>query len=156
MEAGPFRLSVVIPVYNGASTIGPLVGRLLAELRASYALEIVLVEDGSGDDSAAACRALAEQHPEVVFVGLARNFGDTTRDGRAARVGGQWSRWTTTSRTPQEVARLVETRTGFDVVFARGHGNNTRRSGMWAAGSTARSPQARQAHDLYLSRVVQA
>ena len=63
MEAGPFRLSVVIPVYNGASTIGPLVDRLRSELQGTYALEIVLVEDGSADDSATVCRALATRHP---------------------------------------------------------------------------------------------
>ncbi|HML10912.1 MAG TPA: glycosyltransferase, partial [Stellaceae bacterium] len=47
--AGP-ALSVVIPVYNGAESIGELVGAL-EELTIPGGLEIVLVVDGSPDNS---------------------------------------------------------------------------------------------------------
>lgn len=70
------RLSVVIPVYRGAATIGPLVERLEGELAARHDLEIVLVNDGSPDDSGAVCRAIARARPHVRFVDLARNFGE--------------------------------------------------------------------------------
>ena len=78
--AEPFqvkRLSVVIPVYNGAKTIGPLVERLKTELAAAYELEVVLVNDCSpGDNSAEVCRTLANGRPWVKFVNLARNMGE--------------------------------------------------------------------------------
>jgi len=72
------RLSIVIPVYRGASTIARLVATLEAELlgKAGRELEIVLVNDGSPDDSAAVCRELASTRPHLRFVDLARNFGE--------------------------------------------------------------------------------
>ncbi|MEO6597187.1 MAG: glycosyltransferase family 2 protein [Planctomycetota bacterium] len=70
------KLSVVIPVYRGASTIGALVQRLEAELQADRELEIVLVNDGSPDNSGAVCRELAQTRPHVRFVNLSRNFGE--------------------------------------------------------------------------------
>ena len=72
------RLSIVIPVYRGATTIARLVASLEAELRGKPGreLEIVLVNDGSPDDSAAVCRDLAGSRPHLRFVDLARNFGE--------------------------------------------------------------------------------
>src|SRR5262245_28026117 len=70
------RITIVIPVYRGARTIGPLVDRLEAEVGRGRDLELVLVNDGSPDDSAAVCRALAASRPNVRFVNLSRNFGE--------------------------------------------------------------------------------
>ena len=62
----PYLLSIVVPVYNGARTIGALVDAL-AGLKISGGHEIVLVNDGSPDDSEAVCRALARRsHRDVV------------------------------------------------------------------------------------------
>ena len=44
----PFALSIVIPVYNGASSIAELVGAL-EQLQIPGGHEIVLVNDGSPD-----------------------------------------------------------------------------------------------------------
>jgi undecaprenyl-phosphate 4-deoxy-4-formamido-L-arabinose transferase len=70
------RISIVIPVYRGAQTIGSLVERLEAQVGTVRELELVLVNDGSPDDSGAVCRALAATRPHVRFVDLARNFGE--------------------------------------------------------------------------------
>jgi undecaprenyl-phosphate 4-deoxy-4-formamido-L-arabinose transferase len=68
--------SIVIPVYNSARIIRPLVERLIAVLRVE-ALQIVLVNDGSVDDSDAACRVLSARYPgTVTYVRLSRNFGE--------------------------------------------------------------------------------
>ncbi|HEY4136093.1 MAG TPA: glycosyltransferase [Alphaproteobacteria bacterium] len=76
MSSRPFALSIVIPVYNGASTIGTLVDAL-AQLQVEGGHEIVLVNDGSRDDSAAVCRKLAQRTDVTVsFVNLSRNFGE--------------------------------------------------------------------------------
>ena len=61
--AGPYEridtplVSIVIPVFCGEHTIGPLVDELIACLAATWRLEIVLVNDGSPDNSGEACRA---------------------------------------------------------------------------------------------------
>lgn len=69
-------VSVVIPVYRGGGTVGDLVEALGEELREDYALEVVLVDDASPDDSASVCEALARKHDWVRFIGLARNVGE--------------------------------------------------------------------------------
>jgi len=69
-------LSVVIPVFNGAATIGSLVDALVSE-NPGYELQIILVNDGSEDASGQACNSCARRHPAVVtFVDLARNAGE--------------------------------------------------------------------------------
>ncbi len=69
-------ISVVIPVYNGAMTIGPLVDTLVADLP-PYKLQVVLVNDGSKDNSHQVCGQLFHKYPDVVtYLRLARNFGE--------------------------------------------------------------------------------
>ncbi len=58
-EDASVGLSIVVPVYRGAATVGRLVEALSA-LRPAGGLEIILVNDGSPDDSGDVCRRLAE------------------------------------------------------------------------------------------------
>jgi len=77
-ETAPRRLalSIVIPVYNGASSITDLV-RALESLPIGGGHEIVLVNDGSADDSLAVCRGLFDSaRVPMTIVSLARNFGE--------------------------------------------------------------------------------
>jgi undecaprenyl-phosphate 4-deoxy-4-formamido-L-arabinose transferase len=69
-------LSILIPVFNGATTIGGLTDALV-ESNPGYSLQVVLVNDGSADASRAVCRSLAGRYPGIVtFVDLARNVGE--------------------------------------------------------------------------------
>ena len=69
-------LSIVVPVYRGASTIGRLVAALSA-LEAEAGLEIVLVNDGSPDNSGDVCRALLRRASvPITYVEHARNYGE--------------------------------------------------------------------------------
>jgi len=69
-------LSIVIPVYNGASSIADLVGAL-EKLSIAGGHEIVLVNDGSADDSLAVCHALFDKaRVPMTIVSLARNYGE--------------------------------------------------------------------------------
>lgn len=68
-------ISVIIPVYKSEKTIAPLVERILTTLR-EYAIEIVLVNDGSPDASEAICTKLAQEFETVKFISLRRNFGE--------------------------------------------------------------------------------
>lgn len=70
-------LSIVVPVYNSASTLPQLLARLsavIAPITSSY--EIILVDDGSRDDSWAVMQSLRDQYSDhLVAVQLMRNYG---------------------------------------------------------------------------------
>ncbi len=68
-------LSVVIPVYRGAKTIRKLVEKLHEEL-SDYSFEIVLVNDGSPDNSEQVCLELSKEYKNITFVSLRKNFGE--------------------------------------------------------------------------------
>src|ERR1700751_4641181 len=106
----PFALSVVIPVYNGASSIAELVGAL-EQLQIEGGHELVLVNDGSRDSSLAACRALVERaQVPITLVDLSRNYGEHNavmaglRHARGAHV---ITMDDDLQNPPEEVARLL-------------------------------------------------
>jgi len=69
-------LSFVIPLYHSAGTIGTVV-REIAAMRIAGGHEIVLVNDGSRDDTARVCRELmAELKVPILYIEHARNFGE--------------------------------------------------------------------------------
>jgi glycosyltransferase involved in cell wall biosynthesis len=66
----------VIPVYNGSQTIGLVVDRIHTVF-ASMQFDVILVNDGSEDDSEVVCAELGKKLPHIVtFVQLSRNFGE--------------------------------------------------------------------------------
>lgn len=70
-------ISIVIPTYNGQETIGDLVTQLIDRIRQLFQVEIILVNDGSADDTENICISLHRQHPTIVrFFSLAKNFGE--------------------------------------------------------------------------------
>ena len=83
------ELSVVIPVRNEAPNIAPLVREIAAALEGRLDYEIIYVDDGSRDETAAAVRALAREVPRLRLLRLRRSFGQSTaiRTGvKAARA----------------------------------------------------------------------
>jgi glycosyltransferase involved in cell wall biosynthesis len=69
-------LSVVVPVYNSAETLRPLVSRLTAVLGSDpAAYEIILVDDGSRDESALVANGLRSDYDCVRLLRLLRNYG---------------------------------------------------------------------------------
>ena len=69
-------LSFVIPLYNSADTIAPLV-REIEGLQLEGGHEIVLVNDGSADTTSAVCRELVKTAKvPITYVEHARNFGE--------------------------------------------------------------------------------
>jgi GT2 family glycosyltransferase/glycosyltransferase involved in cell wall biosynthesis len=64
-DVSDHRLSVVIPLYNHARFIGPAVDSVLAQ---TYSVsEIIIVDDGSTDESAGIAAALSARDPRVIF-----------------------------------------------------------------------------------------
>ena len=99
MTTREHALSVVVPVYRGATTLDALVAELAPmvqpfrtpEGRSARVTEVVLVHDCGPDDSDAVIRRLAAAHDWVRPVWLSRNFGQhaATLAGMASS-GGDW------------------------------------------------------------------
>ncbi len=81
------KLSVIIPVYNSAQTIKLLVERLQSALSA-VAFDIVLVNDGSTDQSEKICKELSQLYDNVYFISLRKNYGEFN----AVMCGLNWSK----------------------------------------------------------------
>jgi dolichol-phosphate mannosyltransferase len=118
------EISVVVPVYNCDGCLRALHERLvttLADLVASW--ELVLVDDGSTDNSWATTRELTEEDGRVRAIKLSRNFGQhaAITAGMAEARG----RWTVVmdcdlQDPPEAIRDLYEKALeGHDVVFAR-------------------------------------
>lgn len=125
----PVGLSIVVPVYRGASTVGTLVAALSA-LRPAGGIEIVLVNDGSPDNSAEVCRRLAaEATVPLTYVEHARNFGEhnAVMSGlRVARGSYVITMDDDLQNPPEEVLKLYDHARlggpegrGWDVVYTR-------------------------------------
>jgi glycosyltransferase involved in cell wall biosynthesis len=150
--------SLVIPVFNGSRTLRDLM-REIHDVFRDRAFEVVLVNDGSTDDSEATCAELLDAYPgSLRFVQLARNFGEHNavlaglRHARGAYVGildddGQ--------HPPAEALRLFDTlrSSNHDVVYGRyriKHHNRIRNLGSWMNDALA-TLLLKKPRDLYLS-----
>ena len=84
MSTSCASVSVVVPVYNNEASLDELVERLTTVLEARDApYEIVLVDDGSADDSWKIIMRNARADDRVIGLHLSRNFGQqpATRAG---------------------------------------------------------------------------
>jgi glycosyltransferase involved in cell wall biosynthesis len=69
-------ISCVIPAFNEARNLSKLLTEILATLtRLSERVELIVVDDGSRDDTAVVMQDVCRQHPQVVYLKLSRNFG---------------------------------------------------------------------------------
>lgn len=70
------HISVVIPVFNEQQNI-PLIAERILEFVPSgkYHTEIILVDDGSTDESLYVIKKLSEQNRDIKYISLSRNFG---------------------------------------------------------------------------------
>lgn len=75
----PIGISVIIPVYNARRFVAQAVESALGQPQTR---EVLLVEDGSQDESLAACQALAAEHTRVR---LLRHAGGANRGAGATR-----------------------------------------------------------------------
>lgn len=135
-EAAVPELSVIVPMYNEAATVGEVLERLAAlPLR----VQIVVVDDGSTDGSRGIVERLAQGRPEVELVCHEANRGK----GAAVRTGLARARGAYTvvqdadlEYDPGDLVRLVQAaqREGASVVYGsriRGHSAASYRSFYW-------------------------
>jgi glycosyltransferase involved in cell wall biosynthesis len=125
-------LSVVIPVYNEEENVAGLAGALRTALEAmGRPWEVVLVDDGSTDDTARRLDAEAEHDGRFVVVHLRRNFGQAA----AMAAGFDHARGEVVvamdadlQNDPADIPRLLEKLDeGYDVVS----GWRRRRKDQW-------------------------
>ncbi len=116
------NLSVVIPVYNSAVILPELI-RKLTELLPYMAseFEIILINDGSQDESWEIIRRLAEMYPALRGFTLMRNSGQHNAllcGIRAARFDIILTMDDDLQHPPEEIPKLIELHAkGFDVVY---------------------------------------
>jgi dolichyl-phosphate beta-glucosyltransferase len=116
---GGVRLSVVVPAYGEADRIGATISRIrteLAELSDAGGLEVVVVDDGSTDRTAAAAREAGAD--QVISYQPNRGKGAAVREGVLA-ARGRTVAFTDAdlSYAPAQIRRLVRAvEGGWDVV----------------------------------------
>lgn len=116
------HLSVVIPVYNSATSINQVVGDCFAAL-SHLDFEIVLVDDGSTDNSEEVIFQLAQQHPNIKAISLAKNVGEFN----AVMCGLRFATGKYVAiidddgqNPPAEILKLLaRAESGYDVVYAQ-------------------------------------
>src|SRR3984893_17610102 len=152
------ELSLVVPVYNSSATIGDVVDHI-HKVFSTTRYEVVLVNDGSEDDSETVCRRFVEASPlNVTSVQLSRNFGEHN----AVLAGLSYARGEYVAvvdddgqNPPEEIVRmLAELKRGhYDVVY--GHYIEKKHSWLRNLGSRFNDRIAtlmlRKPKELYLS-----
>jgi len=123
MQASPYRISVVVPVFNESAGIRAFHERAAKALSSlpGASWELVYVDDGSSDDSFAQLARFAADDARVRVVKLSRNFGHqiAITAGLDRALGDCVAVIDADLQDPPEViARMVEKwRAGFDVVY---------------------------------------
>jgi len=117
------RISVVVPVYNGARTLTELVARLQRVLDvATDEYEVILVNDGSPDSSWQVIQELTRIHPWVRTFNLMKNYGQHNAllcGIRAARYEAVVTLDDDLQHPPEEIPKLVAQLESYDVVYGK-------------------------------------
>jgi glycosyltransferase involved in cell wall biosynthesis len=113
-------LSVVVPLRDEEGNVGPLVCGVRAAVGEREAWELILVDDGSRDDTAAVVQAHAAEDARIRFIRLARNYGqsaalqagfDRARGDVVVTMDGDLQ------NDPEDIPLLIEKlREGYDLV----------------------------------------
>lgn len=115
-------ISVIIPVYNSTDSIAYLVDQLNEVLDSGgFRHEVILVNDGSHDDSWQTIDRLTRQHAYVRGINLMRNYGQHNAllcGLRAAKYPVCVTMDDDLQHPPREIPRLLEELgRGYDVVY---------------------------------------
>lgn len=115
------QISVVVPVYRSAGTLTELVQRVADSVGVKN-LELILVDDSSGDGSWPTVLELSQKYDWVRGIRLGRNSGQHAALLAGVRAASNLLTVTIDDdlqHPPEEIPKLVETlqRTGADVVY---------------------------------------
>ncbi len=120
------KISFVIPCYRSEQTLATVVTEIekkMTTMSDRYGYEIVLVNDGSPDDTYGVIEALADHSDKILGINLARNFGQhaALMAGFRHVTGDIVVALDDDGQTPaDEVDRLIDAiENGADVAYAR-------------------------------------
>jgi len=127
------KLSVVIPIYNETGTLEVLYERLMAVLPKKVArYEIILVDDGSSDDSLDQIQHMANRNHNVKWIHFSRNFGHQAAisAGLSSATGDAVVTMDGDLQDPPElIPKLLDKwESGAEVVYAR---RSSRKGELW-------------------------
>ncbi len=114
--------SVVIPVYNEEENVRPLVERVSKVMKGlGEPFEIVLVDDGSKDQTGDRLRALVGEHPYLRAVRFSRNYGqEAAVQAGYLHARGEWILQMDgdLQNPPEDVPKLLAKKDeGWDIVY---------------------------------------
>ena len=118
----PRGLSIVIPVFNSASTLDLLIQRIEEAMQSvGPAYEVLLVNDCSRDDSWSRIAALARKHAKISGINMMRNYGQHNAllcGIRAAKYDVVVTMDDDLQHRPEDIAALLgKLEDGYDVVY---------------------------------------
>jgi dolichol-phosphate mannosyltransferase len=123
MEKGAVMISVIIPMYNESEGIDILYDRLIKSAETwSEDFEVVLINDGSVDNTFELCKALTEKDPRIKLLNFTRNFGHQAAvTAGLCYASGDYIAVIDADLQdpPEELSRFInKCREGYDVVYA--------------------------------------
>lgn len=126
-------LSIVIPAHNEASRLPPSLEKIDAFLQSQpFASEVIVVENGSHDGTAAVARRFAETHPYVRVIEVeTRGKGLAVKAGMLAAHGDfRFICDADLSMPIEEVTRFLPPHAdGYDILIATREGKESKRIG---------------------------
>lgn len=132
------EISVVIPVYNEEESLPCLAAEIQGPMRSlGRPYEVIYVDDGSTDGSAAVLLRLAREDPAVRIIRQRRNAGQSAAldaGFRSARGGIVVTLDADLQNDPADIPRLLERMDGHDVVS----GVRARRQDAWVRKASSR------------------
>ncbi|GAB3751223.1 glycosyltransferase family 2 protein [Spirosoma pomorum] len=114
-------ISLIVPAYNEEENLPVLVHRVRAVMKPYGNFEILIVDDGSADQTRYVLRQLSQEYEEVRFISFSRNFGHQM----ALRAGYDHARGDAVicldadlQHPPELIPTLIDKwREGYDVVY---------------------------------------
>ena len=105
------RLSIVVPVYNEAENVLPLLAEIERALRGEGGTEIVFVDDGSSDETPARLKAALGRHPGLRLLRHEPRSGQSAAVASGVRAAA--GDWVATldgdgQNDPADIPRLLE------------------------------------------------
>lgn len=75
MKSHPGMISLIVPAFNEEENLPVLVHRLMTIMEPYNSYEILIIDDGSSDQTRYVLRQLSTAYPVVRFLSFSRNFG---------------------------------------------------------------------------------
>lgn len=132
MISQDFLLSVVVPVFNEAGNIKPLLDRMLPVI-SQYRYELTFIDDGSKDETGKVVETACHDNPQIKLVRFTRNFGHQN----ALSAGYRYAKGDCVvtidadlQDPPEHIGHMIDKwREGYEIVYA--HRKSRARDGLF-------------------------